>query len=364
MQRVVGFDGLRGVLAVYVMVGHMAPFAGLPDWIARLVSHGGAAVDMFFILSGFVIAQSLHRFAGQPVAFVMARAGRTMPAYIPVFLCAVFIQLLPTGLRWMQWIAQDNPGRAIWSEGWPAHGTAEIVLHLTMLHGMIPDGVLPDAWVSFLGAAWSLSTEWQFYLVALLVARTGVDVRAIARALIIIAIFGVIWEFAAPEPLRLSRAFLANKAHYFALGAASWVLLNTGAAAARFFGLVFGAVMLLVAIKSDFATSSAGKFLPPIVWTFCLAIESRRSLEPVRSLLCWGPIQWLGTISYSLYLVNEPVQKMIGLGLALAVRGDEAHFTAFWIPLAIAVPIAVAAMLQRVVERPAAEWVRRRLPSR
>ena len=37
-----------------------------------------------------------------------------------------------------------------------------------MTHGLFPDGGLPDVWVSFLGAAWSLSTEWQFYLLALL----------------------------------------------------------------------------------------------------------------------------------------------------------------------------------------------------
>lgn len=55
MKRLECLDGLRGVLAVYVMLGHMAPFAALPSWIAGSLSHGGAAVDVFFMLSGLVI---------------------------------------------------------------------------------------------------------------------------------------------------------------------------------------------------------------------------------------------------------------------------------------------------------------------
>ena len=61
MRRMECLDGLRGVLAVYVLLGHMAPFAAAPRWLAGLFSHGGAAVDMFFILSGMVIVGSLER---------------------------------------------------------------------------------------------------------------------------------------------------------------------------------------------------------------------------------------------------------------------------------------------------------------
>ena len=55
MKRLECLDGLRGVLAIYVALGHMAPFAMLPLWLQSGVSHGGAAVDVFFILSGLVM---------------------------------------------------------------------------------------------------------------------------------------------------------------------------------------------------------------------------------------------------------------------------------------------------------------------
>ena len=50
-----------------------------------------------------------------------------------------------------------------------------------MTHGLFPNGVLPDVWVGFLGAAWSLSTEWQFYLLVPLVFAAAVRVFGLYR---------------------------------------------------------------------------------------------------------------------------------------------------------------------------------------
>ena len=69
MKRLECLDGLRGVLAVYGLLDHTVPFAMLPGWLIRLLTHGGAAVDVFFILSGMVIVQSRATFARTPAAF-------------------------------------------------------------------------------------------------------------------------------------------------------------------------------------------------------------------------------------------------------------------------------------------------------
>ena len=102
----------------------------------------------------------------------------------------------------MPWIGPDSAARAIWSDGWPAAWVAELAAHLTMLHGLFPHGVLPDAWVSFLGAAWSLSTEWQFYaLVALIGARLGRGELGRWRLVLLLlglALAAVAWQQMAP----------------------------------------------------------------------------------------------------------------------------------------------------------------------
>ena len=45
MRRLECLDGLRGVLAFYVLLSHMAPFAAVPHWVGQSLSHGEAAVD-------------------------------------------------------------------------------------------------------------------------------------------------------------------------------------------------------------------------------------------------------------------------------------------------------------------------------
>jgi hypothetical protein len=52
-------------------------------------------------------------------------------------------------------------------------------------------------------------------------------------------------------------------------------------------------------------------------------------------------------------LVNEPVQKVLGLGIALAVQGDGGLFTAIWLPGAVALPVLVAWALHEWIEAPA-----------
>ena len=133
-----------------------------------LFQHGGASVDVFFVLSGLVIVQSLASFEYRPLPFLIARVARIYPVFLVVFTFAVAIQPLATSLEDMAWIGPDSGSRYLWAGGWPPNWGIGIATHLTMTHGIFPDGVLPGAWVAFLGTAWSLSTEWQFYVLALL----------------------------------------------------------------------------------------------------------------------------------------------------------------------------------------------------
>ena len=180
MKRLECLDGLRGVLAVYVMLGHMAPFAALPAWIIGPLSHGGAAVDVFFILSGLVIFRSLEscRFEARP--FLILRITRIFPVFLVMFAAGTALQPLSEPFDAMPWVEPGSLARDIWSQNWPSTWVAEIAAHLTMTHGLFPNGVLPNVWVSFLGAAWSLSTEWQFYVLALVLGRSRMSAERLA----------------------------------------------------------------------------------------------------------------------------------------------------------------------------------------
>ena len=92
----------------------------MPAWLHWLFQHGGAGVDVFFILSGLVIVQSLAGFAYRPRPFLIARVARIYPVFLVVFAFAVAVQPLATGFERMAWIGPDSPARYIWSGGWPS----------------------------------------------------------------------------------------------------------------------------------------------------------------------------------------------------------------------------------------------------
>ncbi|MGE4043980.1 MAG: acyltransferase family protein [Acetobacteraceae bacterium] len=360
MKRLECLDGLRGLLAVYVMVSHMAPFAVLPPWVAHAASHGGAAVDVFFILSGLVIVGSLEKYHHQVRPFLIARAARIFPVFLAVFAFALAVQPIPRGFQHMDWLPPDSLARGLWAEGWPRLWPLDILAHLTMTHGLFPNGVLPHVWISLLGAAWSLSTEWQFYILALLLGRRlgGGDhgLRIMAWALVALAAFFWAWHQVLPDAWQFSRAFLGNKGHFFALGVVSALVVRRGGAGLWDYLPVLAATLALCATQG-----SLGKLLPPLVWTLCLAAQLRPGwpgLAWPSAVLRSSLLQWLGALSYCIYLTNEPVQKLFGSVLAWSVQGDAVLFTAIWLPGAILLPVLASAWLHKHVETPGLAWGR------
>ena len=343
MKRLDCLDGLRGVLAVYVMLSHMAPFAALPPAIQSALSHGGAGVDVFFMLSGLVIVRSLesHQYVARP--FLIARMARIFPVYLPVLVLALLVQPLPVPFAAMPWLPPDSTAIHIQTSGWPAAWPIDLAAHLTMTHGLFPNAIRPDAWTAFLGAAWSLSTEWQFYLLALAFGRIG-PIR-LAMLFLLLATGGQVWDRLTPEAWHFSRAFLPNKAHCFALGvtSAAWLTRRCHAS-------------LLLVLLATLAISVAGgrveKTLPPLLWMLCLTAQVWPAARPAAAILRARPLQWLGAISYPLYLVNEPIQKALGMPLAHMAHGDPALFTLLWLPAAALLPICAAALAHRYLEAP------------
>lgn len=347
MRRLDCLDGLRGLLALYVLLGHMAPFAPLPGWLQFTVSHGEAAVDLFFVISGLVIVQSRGRSGGQVAPFLITRAARIFPVFLPAFAVSVLIQPLSCGFERMPWLAWDNPAHSICVSGWPRHWGMEIIAHLTMTHGLFPHAALPDAWVSFLGSAWSLSTEWQFYVLALLVR----DRNRLVGLLLALAGAGALWRLAGPEAWQFSRAFLPNQGQFFALGVASVAVVLREPGAARRLGVVLAATVAICA-----SHGAVGKLLPPLAWAACLAAQvGMQGAAPnlIRHVLRHPVSTYLGAISYCVYLVNEPIHKACGGLLARLADNDAALFTALWIPAAIGLPVMAAAALHTWLETPA-----------
>jgi peptidoglycan/LPS O-acetylase OafA/YrhL len=171
-----------------------------------------------------------------------------------------------------------------------------------------------------------------------------------------LAASGVAWRLATPDAWQFSRAFLPNKGHFFALGVASVAVVRHENGALCRYGLVLAATLAICATQE-----TIGKLLVPLAWTACLAVQ----MLPKRAgplLAGWvlrsKPAQYLGAISYCLYLVNEPIHKLVAAALSWMADADAALFTLLWVPAAVGLPILAAAWLHTHVEAPALRWGR------
>ncbi len=340
MGRIKRLDGIRGLLAFYVMLGHVLPLTIAPVFLQSLVSHGEAAVDLFFALSGLVIAFSLQRFGNAFRPFITARARRLLPVYLLVLAASIAFGTLGDPLRTLPWAG--TPARDIVSAALPAPLWPHILAHITLLHGLIPQPILPYAYVTLLGPAWSLSTEWQFYLLIGLIAP-----RHLGRCALVFLALGALWHML-PYGALFSRAFLPDAAPYFALGLASaaWAQGHRRS--------------LLICISGAWAiglAASPAKSLTPLIWGGVMLAQT----APWGALLEHPALQYLGAISYPLYLVNEPVQRALALLFGPQVHGNAALFSALFLPNSLAVSLAAAALLHHGVELPCMRGGHRKL---
>jgi peptidoglycan/LPS O-acetylase OafA/YrhL len=375
-SRLRALDGLRGLLALYILAGHSLPLLWpVPGmgWFSALASHGRAAVDLFFCLSGLVILHSVRAegMAGPSGArrFLGLRAGRLLPVYALALGVAVVSLAAGNPYPLMPWLAVAAPQaqlavHVILAPGWPADAWAHLGAHLIMVQGLLPSGLLPDAEYAILGPAWSLSTEWQFYaLIALLLAGKPALLRPAGRSsgvaglLLLLGLIGLALPLL-PAPWHFGRAFLPREAWYFALGMASAPLLEeqtaTKAALAGY-GLVLGAALAL-----SFIAGGGPAMLVPLAWSLCI-LAQRRGALPFRVIGFVLTRPWLrhcGAISYPLYLLHVPVQRLLMLALAPLAQGSWPLFSLLWGPLAFALPLGLAALTHRYLEEPARRWSR------
>lgn len=261
-------------MALVVIVTHCAGMAGLDAQQfpapLRFLTWGEMAVQVFVILSGFVIFMLLDREAAPYRQYIWRRFFRLFPVYIITLLCGLIISRyaieILQGLPW-----QGDAQQALVSDyrNANAHFGAHLFWHLTMLHGIWPDEVLPSSGTAFIGPAWSVSLEWQFYLIAPLIVWL---IRKRPKGVWIflpIIIIGVMANERTGGFMRTGRhltyplkSFLPLMTHFFFIGISSYYLFSW---LERRKLRVPGAVLMI-------ALTVALLFLPPpiILWVVVL----------------------------------------------------------------------------------------------
>lgn len=361
MQRFAAIEGLRAWLAWVVVFSHIAQVMGIGIHGGHGVwfDHAGeAAVFIFIAISGFVIAGLVVDRQESWPRYITRRAFRLFPAYWLAYAGAFLA--LPLGVAALDHIPQLTADPAYAYDellrGWQAtmrdHGAVEVALHAGLLQGVVPDSDIPYSASAVLGPAWSLTLEWQFYLVApafvWLVAR---DTSRMAFTLVVAALavafhMGVFGRYDLPS-------FLPGAGYIFLIGIAS--RLNFEKVRAAPIGPEIVPVLVAIAIIVP-----AIAFLA--IWLCVLAYLARReawAASPSGKLLAGGldallasrMAQWFGARSYSVYLVHFPIIMALSLPILRDVHGAGLQFLAF---AAAVIPLVLLAseLMHRLVERP------------
>ena len=352
-RRVVALDGLRGLMTIFVVVSHY--FGEVPSGLPVLMV-GWLAVDMFFVLSGYLVGRLILEKGGASNflgVFYVRRAYRTLPIYM-VSVVAIFGLV---GLIDRPW-ARAETSFPLWSY-LTFNQNVFMAAHDTVGH-------------EWLGPTWTMGLEEHFYLVLpflfLLVPR-----RRLAGVLCAIGLAAVIARAAilllAPAWWMTTLVFLPTRADVLVCGVLGALALSgrgaDGSGPVRFdLSLRLAAPALLVVaclLKSlDGGQGLVFQVLGPLAVSlactaFLLALvrgapEAARFRSPV--------LRFFGTTSYAVYLTHMPVLGLMH-GFVLGAKPDVAT-PAQWAVTAAALPVCVAVgwLLTRVIEAPISAYGR------
>jgi len=326
-------EGLRGVAILLVLLFH----AGLP-WTPG----GFVGVDVFFVISGFLITGKLWRESQQPgglniTRFYAWRIRRLLPAALVAVALIALVGLLLAAPLDRSELAADGAASALSIANMRFIGSVDYFAATTS----------PSPFLHF----WSLSVEEQFYLVwpaliVLLTWRGGSSRRLIAALLIgVVASFVLSIWLTDTSP---ARAFYLLPTRVWQLGVGGLLALIGVAGTSRRAGAVAWAGLAAVAVAGVALTAEMPypglAALLPTAGAVALLYGGGAPSGPVR-LLAAAPLRFLGKISYSLYLWHWPLLVLPLMFLERALTGVE-------VVASVAVAIGVSWLSWRFVEQP------------
>jgi len=334
-------DGLRAVAVTLVLLFH----AKVPGWEA-----GYIGVDIFFVISGFLIASILQgELAGGSFsfwAFYKRRAARLLPALFVVLAtasaCAALV-LYPSALA--------------------EFGKSQIatVLYFSNIYfSNTLDYFSSSADVSLLVHTWSLSVEEQYYLVLPLLLfgawRLGWRFRHAIVAVLLLASLALV------ESSSRGSGWLSSEAAFFLLPTRAFELLvgvlcafarqgrrNASPVGPVWAGELWTGLGLLAIFYYVFRYRSESSGLDvaaliPVCGAAALLLFADRS-KVLRGLLTVKPLIWLGWLSYSIYLWHQPV-------LALAREYSPFPLGPWQVAACLAITVGLSYFSWRFVEKP------------
>ncbi len=318
---------LRGIAAVSVCFFHFlcGDYPLLPDdnWLEIAASYGERGVEAFFVISGFVIPYSLHLKSYRPgkfFSFFLRRIKRLEPPYIACIGIILFNYA----------VLGITPA----FRGTPFHlDYGELLSHFTYTNN-----ILAYPWLN--PVFWTLAIELQFYLFIGVCFPLLKKRKFELRTLFLIAFIPLAFLF------KGDYQYLFMWLPLFGLGMLSFLVYL------RFLADTHALLLFLALSLTSVHVVGLSQALTGAVTAGIIICFGNRPLGRGFSLL-----SFLGTISYSLYLLHVPVGVRV---IILFQRSTDGMLSRYALILsALLLSISAAYLLWRLVEVPARKWSRK-----
>ncbi len=334
-RHVAALDGMRGIAVAAVVGYHLRP-----EWVPG----GFLGVDLFFVLSGYLITSLLFDERTRSGSIdLLAFAGRRLRRLLPAVLLVVIAVVVHESIRGD--FGQIEQARR------HAFGTLAYVANWVFISD--GDSYFADfAGPSMFRHMWSLAIEEQFYLLwpVTVLAVIGIGGRrAVGYAALGLGLLSIGWmavQFDGGDP---SRAYFGTDTRIFepligAFGAVLWPLRGEKPAWVARAGTLAGAGWLVALFVVDDQWGGFYQGGAVLLGVMALiAVVGATASGPLARVAETTPLVWLGAISYGVYLWHWPILLMLrrggwsGIGLDAAV---------------IVLTLLVSTASYRLVERP------------
>jgi len=334
MNRILEIQGLRALAALLVVIYH-----------ADFIPGGFIGVDIFYVISGYLITglilREIQSSGGLNLKnFYQRRIKRLLPASVLVLIITAFISylILPP-------IQRAELGRNVLAVGLLVSNYA-FAFWETDYQNL---GANPSALIHY----WSLAVEEQFYLIwpifILLISRMGIrKIKWAIFSVFAISLIFSIWQTQSSSIL----AFYSLHTRAWELAAGALILfipkpikafLDKNQKILALFGL---GLITYATIIFNSQTPFPGLFaLLPVIGTFLLITSIGAWPKLIRQLSNNKTTQWLGAISYSLYLWHWPALLLPSIYLERALLASEKI-------LCVIITIILAHLTYKFVEQP------------
>ncbi len=321
-------EPLRGIASLAVAWYHFTDASFVrTGWLRASGEYGWLGVEVFFVISGFVIPYSLHCGRYRPTQhfgrFLFKRVTRLEPPYIFSILLVIVLWHL----------SAISPG---FTGSQPNYSAAQVLLHLGYLNTFFG-----YPWLN--GVYWTLGIEFQYYLFVALLYPLLVARRSLVRGAMLLAMVGAPLLVLTPKLVfhylgLFTLGVLAFQYHAAFLSNASFVL----------------SVLITVAIGITISNQTEHAWLTGLVGGSTSLIIA---FVPMPRHSTMRVFVFLGGISYSLYLLHSPVgSRVINLG---ARFGEGLMWELLVLVVAVGVSITASVGFHRLVERPSQRFASR-----